>query len=230
MLTLYHHPFSPASRFVRLMLAEHEVKVELVYERVWERRAEFLALNPAATVPVLTENDGPPIVGIFPIMDYVDETRGYSLGEHRLMPNHPEARAEMRRLVDWFAHKTHDEATQYFAHEKIFKLELPAALGGGSPDNQVLRVARANIKHHLHYIGWLAGSRNWLSGERMTFADLIAAAQLSVVDYLGEVPWDEDLNAKYWYARIKSRPSFRALLSDRVQGLPASPIYTDLDF
>ena len=94
----------------------------------------------------------------------------------------------------------------------------------------MLRVARVNIKHHLHYIGWLAGSRNWLSGEQLTFADLAAAAELSVVDYVGDVPWDEDLNAKYWYARIKSRPTFRTLLADRLAGLPAAPIYTDLDF
>lgn len=230
MLKLYHHPFSAASRFVRLMLAEHEAKVELVVERPWERRPEFLTLNPAAAVPVLVENDGPPIVGAGPIMEYVDETRGYVLGDRRLMPNHPHARAEMRRLVDWFGRKMHDEAVQYFCLEKIMKLEMPPSAGGGSPDNQVLRVARVNIKHHLHYIGWLAGSRNWLSGELMTFADLAAAAGLSVVDYLGEVPWDEDLNAKYWYARIKSRPSFRPLLADRVSGLPAAPIYNNLDF
>jgi glutathione S-transferase len=230
MLKLYHHPFSAGSRFIRLMLAEHEAKVEMVQERDWERRPEFLALNPAGTVPVLVENDGPPIVGVGPIMEYVDETRGYSLGEHRLMPNHPEARAEMRRLIDWFSHKLHEEVTQYFAHEKILKLEMPASLGGGSPDNQVLRVARINIKHHLHYIGWLAGSRNWVSGERMSFADLAAAAELSVIDYLGEVPWDEDINAKHWYARVKSRPAFRQLLSDRVPGLPAAAIYANLDF
>jgi len=230
MLKLYHHPFSTASRFIRLMLAEHDAKVELVLERFWERRPDFLALNPAASVPVLVENDGPPIVGIGPIMEYVDETRGYSLGDRRLMPDHPEARAEMRRLVDWFTRKMHDEVTQYFAHEKIFKLELPPSLGGGSPDNQVLRVARANVKHHLHYIGWLAGTRNWLAGDRMTFADIAAAAELSVIDYLGEVPWDEDSHAKYWYQRIKSRPAFRPLLADKVPGLPASAVYADLDF
>lgn len=230
MLKLYHHPFSTTSRFVRLILAEHDAKVDLIVEKSWERRPEFLELNPAGSVPVLVENDGPPIVGAGPIMEYVDETRGYVLGDRRLMPNHPEARAEMRRLVDWFLHKAHDEAVQYFQHEKILKLELPRELGGGSPDNQVLRVARVNIKHHLHYVGWLAGSRNWLSGEQLTFADLAAAAELSVVDYVGDVPWDEDLNAKYWYARIKSRPTFRTLLADRLPGLPAAPIYTDLDF
>jgi glutathione S-transferase len=230
MLKLYHHPFSPASRFIRLVLAEHEAKVELVIERPWERRPDFLAMNPAAGVPVLVENDGPPIVGAATIMEYVDETRGYALADRRLMPNHPESRAEMRRLVEWFLHKMHDEVTHYFVHEKIYKLEMPASRGGGAPDSQVLRVARLNVKHHLRYIGWLAGSRDWLAGERLTFADLAAAAELSAIDYLGEVPWDEDGHAKNWYARVKSRPSFRGLLTDRVPGVPASPVYADLDF
>lgn len=230
MLKLYHHPFSAASRLVRLILAEHEAKVEMVVERGWDRRPDFLALNPAATVPVLVENDGPPIVGASVIMEYIDETRGYALADRRLMPNHPEARAEMRRLVDWFMGKLEDEVTGYFAHEKIFKLEIPSARGGGAPDSQVLRVARLNVKHHLRYIGWLAGSRDWLAGDRLSFADLAAAASLSVIDYLGEVPWDEDHHAKMWYARVKSRPSFRGLLADKVPGLPASAIYADLDF
>ena len=230
MLKLYHHPFSPTSRFVRLMLSEHEVKVDLAVERVWDRRQDFLALNAAGEVPVLVENDGPPIVGTHPIMEYVDETRGYALGERRLMPNHPENRAEMRRLVAWILGKMEAEVTGYFAHEKIFKLEMPAARGGGAPDSQILRVARINVKHHLRYIGWLAGTRDWLAGNAMSFADLAAAASLSVIDYLGEVPWDEDAHARAWYARMKSRPSFRPLLADRVPGLPPSQTYGDLDF
>ncbi len=230
MLKLHHHPFSAASRFARLMLAEHECKAEYLIERPWERRSGFLELNPAGTVPVLVENDGPAIVGASVIMEYVDETRGFSMGERRLMPNHPEARAEVRRLVEWFGHKFHDEVTHYFVHERIFKLEMPTARGGGAPDSQVLRAARANIRHHLRYIGWLPASRDWLAGDRISFADLAAAAELSAVDYIGEVPWSEDPHATAWYARVKSRPSFRSLLADKVTGLPASPTYADLDF
>ena len=111
MLTLYHHPFSGASRFVRLMTAEHDVKVTLEIERVWERRTEFLAINPAGTVPVAIENDAQPLVGASVIMEYFDETRGYALGERRLMPDEANGRAEMRRLVEWFGRKFHDEVT-----------------------------------------------------------------------------------------------------------------------
>ncbi len=58
----------------------------------------------------------------------------------------------------------------------------------------------------------------------------MAAAHLSVIDYLGDVPWNEDENAKIWYARVKSRPAFRPLLADTLPGLAPSPSYADLDF
>ncbi|MFM9859519.1 glutathione S-transferase family protein [Pseudoxanthobacter sp. M-2] len=230
MLTLYHHPFSPACRFVRLVLAEYGVRHELVIERPWERRREFLALNPGGFVPVIRENDGPPVVGAGPILEYLDETRGYSQGDRRLMPDHPDARAEMRRLNDWFLHKFEDEVVGHLVHERILKLEIPAKQGGGSPESAVLRAARANLRHHMRYIDYLSVTRKWLSGERLSFADLAAAAELSCADYLGEVPWSETEHAKAWYARVKSRPSFRPLLTEVVRGLPAAATYDDLDF
>jgi glutathione S-transferase len=146
------------------------------------------------------------------------------------MPNHAEVRAEVRRLVDWFLGKFEGEVTGYLVNEKIYKLEMPKEQGGGAPDSTVLRAARSNIKHHLKYVGYLAGTRDWLAGPRLTFADLAAAATISCVDYLGEVPWDDDEQAKHWYSRIKSRPSFRSLLADKILAMPPSPSYADLDF
>jgi len=230
MLTLFHHPFSPACRFIRLALAEHDAKVELVTQNFWERDPEFLKLNPAGEVPVLIENDGVPIVGARVIMEYLDETRGYLSENKRLMPDHPEKRAEMRRLVDWFLEKFDAEVGGIFVHEKVYKQQMPAEAGGGPPDSASLRAARANIRHHLRYIGYLASVRNWLAGERFSYADLAAAAGLSTADYLGEVPWSEDENAKTWYARIKSRPIFRPLLAETLRGMPPSRSYADLDF
>ena len=84
-------------------------------------------------------------------------------------------------------------------------------------------------------IGWWARNRAdvtaiSLAGDRLTYADLSAAAHLSTVDYLGDVPWDEDETAKTWYARIKSRPAFRTLLGETLAGLAPSPSYANLDF
>ena len=70
----------------------------------------------------------------------------------------------------------------------------------------------------------------WLAGDALSLADIAAAAHLSAIDYLGDVPWSDHEVAKEWYARIKSRPSFRPLLTDHIPGLAPPKHYTDLDF
>ena len=226
MLTLHHYPISAPSRFIRLIFGEYRVAFRMIEEKPWQRRPEFLRTNPAGSVPVLVENDGPPVCGAYAIAEYLDETRGFGAGEGRLMPDHPHHRAEARRLVEWFIGKMETEATSYLVHEKIIKREAQR----GAPDSAVMRAARANLREHLKYAGYLASERKWLSGDRLTYADLAAAAALSCVDYLGEVPWDADDQAKDWYARMKSRPSFRPLLQDRLAGMPPPLAYADLDF
>lgn len=230
MLTLYHHPFSPSSRFVRLALTEYGADFQLVSVNPWERPEELLSRNAAGAVPVLVENDGPSICGPAPIMEYLDETRGYAVADRRLMPDHPEARAETRRLVEWSLGKLDQEVVGLLVRERIYKQAMPRSAGGGAPDSNALRVARANIQHHLKYFGYLVASRRWLAGERLSFADFALAAELSCADYLGEVPWATEENVKNWYARMKSRPSMRPLLSEKVLGMTAAPTYADLDF
>jgi glutathione S-transferase len=230
MATLFHHPLCPHSRFVRLVLEEFGMEAELVEERAFERRVEFLKLNPAGTTPVFIEDQVGPVPGASVIAEYLDETRGLALGEHRLLPLDPRGRIEVRRLVEWFNGKMFAEVTGYLVTEKVFKRFMPADQGGGPPDMSAIRAARSNIRYHLAYIGWLMANRKWLAGDRLSYADLAAAAQLSAADYLGDVPWQENETAKNWYARVKSRPSFRALLADRVPGMEAAEHYQDLDF
>jgi glutathione S-transferase len=230
MATLYHHPFCPHSRFVRLVLGEFGMDPMLIEERAFERRTEFLQMNPAGATPVFTEEQVGVVPGASIIAEYLDETRGLALGDRRMLPSDPGGRIEVRRLVDWFNMKLFDEVSGHLVTEKVFKRYMTPAQGGGAPDMAAIRAARSNIRYHLAYIGWLISSRNWLAGDRLSYADLAAAAQLSVVDYLGDVPWQENDAAKHWYARVKSRPSFRPLLSDRIPGMEPSVHYADLDF
>ena len=229
MLTLFHHPICPHSRFVRLVLEEYGLAPKLVEERVWERRAEFLMLNPAGTTPVLVEEGTPAVPGAGVIAEYLDETRAAG-AERRLLPAERGARVEVRRLMSWFNDKFFEEASGPLVMERVYKRYMAAGRGGGPPDTETLRAAKSNIKYHLAYIGWLVRKRDWLAGDNLTYADLSAAAHLSVADYLGDVPWDEDETAKSWYARIKSRPSFRGLLGEALPGLAPSKTYADLDF
>lgn len=230
MLTLFHHPFCPHSRFIRLAAAEHGVEMHLVEERPWTRRQEFLLMNPAGATPVLVTDGLPAIPGAQVICEFLDETMGGEMDGHRLLAREVADRIEVRRLLSWFNDKFFQEVSGPLVMERIYKRFMSSAEGGGPPDSDLIRAARANVRYHLQYIGWLVGTRNFLAGARLTYADLAAAAHLSAIDYLGDVPWSEDETAKAWYARIKSRPSFRPLLAEWLPGVPASPSYVDLDF
>ncbi|WP_336294194.1 glutathione S-transferase family protein [Bartonella sp. CB169] len=230
MLTLFHSPLSSGCRFIRLILGEYSVSTQLIVEYEWARRHEFLALNPAGHVPVLLAEHEVPLSGATVIFEYLDETRGSLLQENKFFPENPLDRAEVRRLNDWFLNKFENEATRHIVRERIDKREMPLAIGGGAPNSQILRNARANIRPHMNYLNWLCASRDWLVGSKLSYADLAAAAAISVLDFLGEIDWEHSPAAKDWYMRIKSRPSFRPLLTDRIRGIAASPHYGDLDF
>ncbi|WP_376100492.1 glutathione S-transferase family protein [Roseomonas sp. CCTCC AB2023176] len=222
MRVLYHLPLSPPCRKVRLALAEKRIPFELRTERVWERRDEFLALNPAATVPVLQEESGLVIADSYAICEYLDE----AYPDMPLLGRTHAERAEVRRLIAWFDGKFGAEVTRNLFYEK----QMKRVLGRGHPDAGALRAGYANLRPHLEYLGWLAETRSWLAGQNLTLADLAAAAHLASLDYIGDVDWTVSEAAKDWYARVKSRPSFRPILADRVSGEPPPPHYADPDF
>jgi glutathione S-transferase len=221
-MLLYHFWLSPFCRKVRVVLREKQLEHDAVVERYWERRPEFLALNPAGQVPTLVLDDGRPIAGSQAIAEYLDET----VPAPPLMGGNAYNRAETRRLAAWFDDKFYQEVTRHLLGEKILK----RFQSQGQPSSERIRAGHRNLGTHLRYVGYLAERRNWLSGEDFSLADIAAAAQLSCLDYLGDVPWDHYPAAKDWYARVKSRPSFRPILADHIAGLPPPKHYADLDF
>ncbi len=230
MHTLTHYRLCPRSRSIRLLLGEIGLEVQLVESRPWEYRAELLAQNPAGELPVLALANGTLLCGSYSISEYVAEELKRHPIDGRPVPTFPgsrEERAEVRRLVDWFHGKLEREVSRDILEEKVYRGYRE---GGGAPDVAILRAVRANFRYHMSYIAYLAHHRRWLAGDEMSFADIAAAAHLSTLDYLSEVPWEEYPAAKGWYARVKSRPSFRPLLADRISGTPAPLHYTNLDF
>ncbi len=219
---LYHLPLSPFSRKVRLVLAEKRLPFELKLEKSWERRPEYLELNPAGTVPTLIEDNSLVIPDSGVICEYLEE----AYPDTPLMGRTLADRVEVRRLVAWFDGKFATEVTRNLLGEKFMK----RLMGRGIPDAGAMRTGYTAIKHHLEYLGWLSETRRWLAGATISLADFAAAAHLSSLDFIGDVDWTVSLPAKEWYARMKSRPSFRGLLGDRVPGTTPPEHYTDLDF
>jgi glutathione S-transferase len=223
--TLHHFPLDPASRQVRLALGEKRLAFDEVQVRYWERPKSLTALNPSGLIPVLVQSeDGKELVlcESRAILDHLEETSP----EPALLGRDPGERAEARRLLQWFDRKFEYEASGYILHEKMEK----RLLGMGAPDLANLRQGRDGLRSHMFYIDKLLQEREWLAGRRLSLADFAAAAHLSVIDYFGDVTWGDFPAVKTWYMKLKSRPCFRPLLTDRWPGLTPAKHYDDLDF
>ncbi|MGH1374845.1 MAG: glutathione S-transferase family protein [Alphaproteobacteria bacterium] len=208
MRILFHFWLHPFSRKVRITLAEKKLPFELQIEKIWERRIEFLAMNPAGDLPVLVEQDGTTLSNSQVICEYLEEV----YPEVNLLGHDPVQRAETRRLINWFDRKFNQEVTENLVSEKLMK----SVLNLGDPHGPTIRAGRANIHYHLDYIGFLTERRTWLAGDSFSLADISAASHLSAVDYVGDVPWEEHQAARAWYEKVTARTSFESLLDERV--------------
>lgn len=226
MRTLLHLPLDPASRMVRIALAEKGLPAQLTEVRPWEEAATLAAVNPAGELPVLT--DSAPtrdMVNVAPatvILEYLED----AYPTMALYPSTSAARAETRRLCAWFTGKFESEVISLIVRERIDK----RLMRRGQPDYDVIKAGSEALAWHMDYFAWLFEQRSWFAGERFTAADLAGAAYLSVLDYVDAIAWDKFPAVKDWYARVKSRPSMRPLLRDRIEGLPPPRHYDDLDF
>lgn len=225
---LYHFTLDPHGRRMRLALAEYGAAPLLSEERPWLPSDQLIDLNPTGLTPVYVEDDGAVVAGAEALTEYLEETLGR---ERPLIPGDTLARAEVRRLVAWFDIKFYAEVTEPVLTEKVIRRFVAAPGNGrGSPDMQRMRTGLQLLKPHLDYLAYLAEQRSWLAGNELSLADLAAAAHISAIDYLGEINWADHPIAQDWYSRIKSRPSFRALLGDVIPGVAPSAHYAELDF
>ena len=222
MRTLFHFPLSPASRTVRLVLGEKRLPFEAIVERAWEKRPEFLALNPAGDVPVLVEDNGLIVPDVYVICEYLEE----AYADIPLLGRTLAERVEVRRVVAWFETVFARDVSGRFIDERAMK----RLSGRGNPDGGALREAYAAMRPLMKYINDLAENRSWLGGHFLSLADFTAAAHLSCLDFIGDIDWSRVPAVRDWYAKMKSRPCFRPLLNDRVSGITPPDYYTNLDF
>jgi glutathione S-transferase len=223
MWQLFQFPLCPFSRKVRLLLGEKGVGYELVRESPWERRDEFLDMNPAGKTPVMVEADkGNILIDSWAICEFFEET----VNKAPMVNGTAINRAEIRRLVAWFDEQFFADVVAPLMHERMKKRLIDRT----SPDARVLREAMKLALNHLDYTDYLLDHRNWLGGATMSLADLTAAAHISVADYLGGIDWRGHEQTKRWYSGLKSRPSFRPLLSERMEVISPPQHYDKVDF
>jgi glutathione S-transferase len=223
MWQLYQFPLCPFSRKVRLMLGEKGVAHELVRESPWLRRDEFIDMNPAGQTPVLVEDkNGTVLIDSGAICEYFEET----IQKSPMIPGTAINRAEVRRLVAWLDDRLFREVVGPLMEERMTK----RLVSRDPPDTRVLREAMKTANSYLDYFDYLLDHRRWLAGPVLSLADLAAAAHLSVADYLGGLDWRGHKQTKDWYSVMKSRPSFRPLLTERMEVIAPPAHYDKVDF
>jgi len=219
-------PLDPASRMVRIAMAEKGLPAQLTEKRPWEDDGSLAAVNPACTVPVLI--DEPPTggdVNVSPamaIIEYLEEAYATT----PLFPSTSASRAEMRRICLWFLTKFDREVIDLIVRERIDK----RLMRHGQPDYDMLKAGLEALAWHMDYFNWLLDQRAWFASEKFTAADIAAAAFLASLDYVDAVSWEKFPAVKDWYARMKSRPSMRPVMRDRIDGMPPPSHYDDPDF
>lgn len=221
MVLLVQHSVSPVSRKVRVIMSEKKMLFVLRDEEPWNLSQECQKLDPAGELPIFIY-DGNVMCGNNAICEFLEETSK----DYKLMPNTAKERAEVRRLTEWFDVKFYREVYRNIVYEKVHK----RFAFGSTPDSKILKTGYNNLNFHMEYIDWLAEQNNYLSGNSFSIADISAAVNLSILDYLGDIPWDEFKNAKLWYSKIKSRPSFKDILKDNIRGILPARNYANLDF
>jgi glutathione S-transferase len=223
MWQLYQFPLCPFSRKVRLLLGEKGVGYDLVRESPWDMRDEFLDLNPAGTTPVMVDGEGGlTLIDSQAICEYFEET----VEKFPLISGTAAGRAEVRRLTAFFDQNFYGDVVGPLLHERMKKRLIERA----PPDARVLREAMKRANIHMDYMDYLLDHRAWMAGGTLSLADVAAAAHLSVADYLGGIDWAGHETVKRWYAGFKSRPSFRPLLSERMEVITPPPHYEKPDF
>jgi len=225
MYRLYYHPLCPFSRKVRAHLTAKEIDFELVQENFWERRKEFIAMNPAGTVPVLFDNlSSNLIIYSSVICEYVEEKH---VNTRNFFGDNSTKRAESRRLEHWFDDKFYHEVTKHILNQRYFNRFLS---NSKAPDSEILRVARRNLNIHLSYIEFLLEGRKYLACDQVSVADFSAASHISVLDYFGDINWHHYAPVKDWYCLIKSHQIFNDIFRDRVANINPPEWYSKLDF
>lgn len=221
---LWHWPLDPGARTVRLALGEKRFAFEDNAAQSIKGAADLPGLSPGADLPVLLSSSGEGNVvasGSRAILEYLEEFRP----DPRLLPFAANERAETRRLWQW-------SDTSFAEVNATLLAERENQWVRRSRDSNSARLREGShaLKSRLSFLEGLSAMRPYMAGRTLTVADLSIAAHLSVYDYFGDVSWDAVPDLRQWYARMKSRPSFRPLLSDRVAGTRPPRHYADLDF
>ena len=225
MITLYYNPICIKSKMIRIMLEEIKLDYDVKVENFWELRENFVRLSPSAELPVFIEKDNRSTIvipGWYPVLEYLIE----SYENDSFIATDNLVNSEIRRMISWVFGKFYEDSIKIIIEERLLYFHLKKS----SPDSKSIQLAKSRLKEHLEYFSSILGNRDWIACNKSSMADMALAAAISILDYMGEINWHEYKQLKSWYMIMKSKPSFRFVLKEKILGYTASSTYELLDF
>lgn len=199
-MRLYHNPLSSNARRA-LMTASHlgikleEVVIDLGNE---EERLRLREVNPCGKVPVL-EDDGMLLWESCAIMQYLAD----KVGAEELYPKALKARADVNRWM-FFGAQHFSPAIGILTWEYLWK----KLVTGQDPDPVEIAKGEAFVHEHARVLDQHLATRQWLSGERLTLADLAVAAPMMYANR-ANVPLQGYPHLLAWAERVRQLPAWR---------------------
>jgi glutathione S-transferase len=202
-ITVYGIPGSPLLRSVEVTLKEKGVDYRLhVVPPTELKEAEHLERHAFGRIPVFEHGDFR-LYETQAIIRYLDR----SLPEPQLSPASPKALARMDQIIGIIECYFFPKAAAPIVGERIVR----PALFGLPTDEARIAEAIPMARTCFAEFDRLLGDKTYLTGDEVTIADIMLAAQL---DLLAETPEGGELMAgtrlESWLERMLARPSFVA--------------------
>jgi glutathione S-transferase len=199
---------APSPQKVRLFIAEKGLEIDAVQvdlRSLEHQRPEFLAINPAASVPVLELHDGTRLTESLAICHYLERLHP----EPNLMGRDP---IEQALVLMWNDIQTFDG---YLAVQEVLRNTHPAfqgrALVGPTSYEQIPALAergRLRTERYFQRIDAHLASSQWVAGPRFTYADIVGFVYLGFATRtLREDPTEGRAHLRRWRDAVARRPA-----------------------
>ncbi len=220
-ITVHYHALCPFSKQFIVLLSELGLKYNIIKEDYWLKNPAFVRLSPWLELPVIII-DETIVTGIYPCLEYLIDLKKDS----HLFGNDPQILVCIRQIINWFNQHCYYEVVKNIINEKLIKPDLKKEY----TDSNILRASKTALHKHMMQLNAIISTQQYIVSESITYADISAASHFAVLDYFNEINWQNYPKIKDWYCLIKSRPSFRATLYEKVKGINPPKHYLELDF
>lgn len=195
MLKLYHLPISFNSRRVWVALLEKGLEVELIPMKLDgdQMTPEFLAMNPFHHIPVLVDDD----ISLFEslaILDYLEA----KYPNPALIPTDPYLLGRVKMIEMVTVNELLPNTTPL----------VRQSMGFAEVEESVLSKAKEKIATVLTFFEQLVTEKNYLIGDTLTLADIVAGTGMTFLPMLG-VSLTNYPKLNTWLNTLMQRNSFQ---------------------